>query len=48
MEIASKLLDIKSQFHQRYTRSFYVRKLRAQLFCAYILALYSIGVRLMA
>ncbi len=25
------------QFHQRSTRRFYVRKLRAQLFCAYIL-----------
>ncbi len=36
------------QFHQRSTRSFYVRKLRTQLFCAYLLALYSTGVRLLA
>ncbi len=36
------------QFHQRCTSSFYVHKLRTQLFCAYILALYSTGVRLLA
>ncbi len=29
------------QFHQRSTCSFYIHKLRAQLFCAYILGLYS-------
>jgi hypothetical protein len=37
-----------SQFHQRSTRSFYVRKLRAQLFCAYVLGLYFMGARLLA
>jgi hypothetical protein len=31
------------QFHQHFTRSFYTRKLRAQLFCAYVLGLYFIG-----
>jgi hypothetical protein len=36
---------IRGQFHQRFTRSFYVSKLRAQLFCADILALYSTGVK---
>jgi hypothetical protein len=41
-------LETWGQFHQRSTRSFYVRKLRAQLFCAYILALYSTGGRLLA
>ncbi len=36
------------QFHQRSTLSFYVRELRAQLFCAYILGLYFTGARLLA
>ncbi len=34
------------QFHQRSTRSFYVRRLRAQLFCGYVLGLYFTGARL--
>ncbi len=34
--------------NQHSTRSFYVRKLRAQLFCAYILGLYFTGVSLLA
>jgi hypothetical protein len=36
------------QFHQRSTCSFYVRKLRAVLFCAYVLGLYFTGARLLA
>ncbi len=36
------------QFHQHSTCSFYVRKLFAQLFCAYILGLYFTGARLLA
>jgi hypothetical protein len=36
------------QFHQRSTYSFYVHKLQAQLFCAYILGLYFTGARLLA
>ncbi len=36
------------QFHQCSTCSFYIRKLRAQLFCAYDLGLYFIGARLLA
>ncbi len=36
------------QFHQRSIHSFYVRKLRVQLFCAYILGLYFTGARLLA
>ncbi len=36
------------QFHQHSTRSFYVRKLRSQLFCAYVLSLYFTGARLLA
>jgi hypothetical protein len=36
------------QFHQHSTRSFYVRKLPVQLFCAYILGLYFTGVSLPA
>ncbi len=39
---------IRGQFHQRSTRNFYVRKLRTQLFCAYILGLYFTGVSLPA
>ncbi len=38
----------KGQFHRHSTLSFYVHKLKAQLFCAYILGLYFIGVRLPA
>jgi hypothetical protein len=38
----------EGQFHQHSTRSFYVLKLGAQLFCAYILGLYFIGVSLLA
>jgi hypothetical protein len=37
----------RGQFHQHSTCSFYVRKLRAQLFCAYVLGLYFIGARLL-
>ncbi len=33
------------QFHQRSTRSFYVCKLRTQLFCTYILGLFFTGVQ---
>ncbi len=39
---------IWGQFHQHSMRSFYERKLRAQLFCAYILGLYFTGVSLLA
>jgi hypothetical protein len=39
--------DFRAQFHQHSTRSFYVRKLGAQLFCAYILGLYFTGARLL-
>jgi hypothetical protein len=46
--IVETVLAFRGQFHQRYTRSFYVRKLRAQLFCAYILGLYFTGVSLPA
>jgi hypothetical protein len=35
------------QFHQRSTHSFCVRKLRAQLFYAYISGLYFTGARLL-
>jgi hypothetical protein len=31
--------ESRGQFHQHSTRSFYVRKLHAQLFCAYVLGL---------
>ncbi len=34
------------QFHQHSKFSFYVRKLRTQLFCAYVLGLYFTGVSL--
>ncbi len=37
----------RGQFHHRSTRSFYVRKLRAQLFWANILGLYFTGARLL-
>jgi hypothetical protein len=40
--------NIKGQFHQRSTHSFYVRNLHTQLFCAYVLGLYFAGVSLMA
>jgi hypothetical protein len=36
------------QFHQPSTRSFYVCKLRTQLFCAYILGLYFTSISLPA
>ncbi len=42
------LRRIRGQFHQHSTRSFYIRKLRAQLFCTYILGLYFTGVSLPA
>jgi hypothetical protein len=38
----------KAQFHHCTTRSFYIRKLRTQLLCAYILGLHFTGARLMA
>ncbi len=38
----------RGQFHQRSTRSFYICKFRAQLFCAYVLGLYFTGARLLA
>ncbi len=41
-------LNFRAQFHQRSTCSFYVRKLRVQLFWAYILGLYFTGYRLLA
>jgi hypothetical protein len=41
-------VEIRGQFHQRSTSSFYVRKLRTQLFCAYVLGLYFTGIRLLA
>jgi hypothetical protein len=40
--------EIRGQFHQRSTRSFYVRKLHVQLFCAYVLGLYFMSARLLA
>ncbi len=40
--------DSWGQFHQRSTPSFYVCKLRVQIFCAYILGLYFSGARLLA
>jgi hypothetical protein len=36
------------QFHQHSMRSFYIHKLHAQLFCAYVLGLYFTGARLLA
>ncbi len=41
-------IDPWSQFHQHSTHSFYVHKLRGQIFGAYILGLYFIGVSLLA
>ncbi len=38
----------KGQFHQRSKRSFYICKLRMQLFCALVLGLYFTGVSLPA
>jgi hypothetical protein len=35
-------------FHQHSTRSFYLRKLHAQFFCAYVSGLYFTGIRLRA
>ncbi len=40
--------EIRVQFHQHSTPSFYVRKLRMQLLCAYLLGLYFTGVSLLA
>jgi hypothetical protein len=48
MHVVISFIEIRGQFHQRYSRSFYVRKLRTQLFCAYILGLYFTGVSLPA
>ncbi len=42
------LVDSRAQFHQRSACSFYVRKLRMQLFWAYTLGLYLTGARLLA
>ncbi len=39
---------IWGQFHQFSTHSFYVCKLREQLFCAYVLGLYFTAARLLA
>ncbi len=38
----------RSQFGQHFARNFFVRKLRTQLFCAYVLGLYFTGVSLPA
>jgi hypothetical protein len=38
------LKEIKCQFHQRSTRRFYICKMWAHLFCAYILGFYFTGV----
>jgi hypothetical protein len=40
--------EIMGQFHQCSTHSFYIRKLRMQLFCAYVLGLYFTEVSLPA
>jgi hypothetical protein len=40
--------DTWAQFHQRFLRSFYVRKFRTLFFCAYILGLYFTCPRLLA
>ncbi len=40
--------EIRGQFHQSSTCSFYVCKLRIKLFCAYVLGLYFTGARLLA
>ncbi len=45
---AKNQLQTRGQFHQHSTRSFYVRKLHAQLFCAHVLGLYFTGVSLLA
>jgi hypothetical protein len=49
MATGSYLFDYttRGQFHQRSTHSFYVRKLHAQLFCAYALGLFFTGVSLL-
>jgi hypothetical protein len=41
-------VEKRGQFHQYSTCSFYIRKLLAQLFCAYVLGLYFTGVSLPA
>jgi hypothetical protein len=38
--------DFWVQFHEQSTSSFYIRKFRVQLFCAYVLGLYFTGARL--
>ncbi len=43
-----QFIETWGQFHQRSTCSFYVRKFRTQLFCAYVLGLYLTGARLLA
>jgi hypothetical protein len=42
------MTEIRGQFHQHSTRSFYVRNLCTQLFCTYVLGLYFTGVSLLA
>jgi hypothetical protein len=46
--LVSQSSESWGQFHQHSTCSFYVRKLRAQLFYAYVLDLYFTGVSLPA
>jgi hypothetical protein len=41
-------MQTRGQFHQHFIHSFYVRKLCARLFCAYILGLYFTSARLLA
>ncbi len=48
MFVCVKEREVRGQFHQHSTRSFYVRKLPVQLFCAYILGLYFTGISLPA
>ncbi len=42
--LANRKLEVRGQFHQRSMHSFYIRKLRAQLFFAYVSGLYFTGV----
>jgi hypothetical protein len=44
----TKFVNNRGQLNQHSTRSFYVRKLHSQLFCAYVLGLYFTGVNLPA
>ncbi len=48
MEPHNKGIEFRGQFHQRSMHSFYVRKLRVQLFCAFTLGLYFTGLSLLA